>query len=129
MAFGPGSDAVVTLGGTDISEFLSGGDFETERETKELPVLGGNPQVVIILAPKTSGTFEFYYDSDVVTPFTDFMEDPTPASLACTIAPQGAGGDTFSGSILLSNFKVEFPGDDVVSGSVDWTVNGAWTRT
>lgn len=128
MAFGPGSDAVITVGGVDISEFLSGGDFETTRESKRLTVLGGNPQVVIIQSPATSGTFEFYYDSDVVTPFTDFMEDPTPAALAITVAPQGAGGDVFSGSALFTNFKVDYPGDDVVSGSVDWEINGAWTK-
>lgn len=136
MAFGPGSDAVVQVdddGGslTDISPYLSGGDFETARDTKRLTVLGGNAQSVIVQSPATSGTLEGYYDGAAIDVFQTFMEDPAPATRTMQIDPQGSGSglDRFTGEALFSNFKVEFPGDDVATFSVDWDINGSWTRS
>jgi hypothetical protein len=56
MPFSKGADAIVTLGGTDISEYLTSFEWDTEREEVRKKVLGGNPDVVFSLSPGTNGT-------------------------------------------------------------------------
>jgi hypothetical protein len=129
MAFSPGSDAVITVNSVDLSEFLTGFNFDTKRETMRKKVLGNNPDVVVPLTPATSGTMDGLLDETAIAAFQTFMEDDTPASLPLTYAPQGVSGITWAGVALFSNFHVESPSDDLSAFSVDWDINGTWLMT
>lgn len=127
--FSFGSDAVVVVGTTDISEFLSEADFEIERKSKEMTPLGGAPPRDLVGQPRSSGTWKGYVHGTPSGIFGPAMQPGVTVTEDVTYYPQGndSGLEVWTGSVVFSKYKITTKGDDIATFDVDWKVQGSWT--
>ncbi len=135
MAFKYGSNATFqadTSSGTltDYSAYVSSFTFSPERETTELPRLGGNPTAQ--LAGPITNTFEAegWYDPTLEANLYVWISETTPTARTIEFGPQGSasGATKYTAECYISTFEVEHPADAAGTWSATFVSDGAATR-
>jgi hypothetical protein len=127
VAFTPGYDANLTVGGTNISAFTKGVKFQPARKDYELPVLGGNAVKRMVGPVATMIDIDGFLDPTVVSLFNGFMAQTTPTSTTFSYQPQGAGGSTQSGNAFVVDFQVDTTSEGPATFTAKLAVDGAVT--
>jgi len=129
MAFSAGTIATFSLGGSDISQYVTSVNISITRDINDINPIGGQP--VSRLVGPYSGTvsLEGGYDPVVDGILSAMMLAATPALQAFVYRPAGSGGGTrtISGSGYLSSYEVDTPGDDTATWTAEVAVVGVIT--
>lgn len=89
MAFSAGFDAVLTIGGTDISAYLKDVKFSPSRKDYDLPTLGGTAVKSMVGPVKTTIDLQGFIDPVATAVFTGHMTENPPVAAAIVYSPQG----------------------------------------
>jgi hypothetical protein len=129
MAFSSGNIATFSLGGNDISAYVTSVNISIGRDVTDINPIGGN--AVSKLVGPYSGTIslEGGYDPTVDGILSAMMLAATPALQAFVYRPAGSGGGTraIGGSGYLSSYEVDTPGDDTATWTAEVAVVGTIT--
>ena len=129
MAFSPGNIATFSLGGTDLSPYLTSVNVSLERDVTDINPLGG--AAISKLVGPYGGTIslEGGYDPTADGVLSAMMLAATPALQAFVYRPAGSGGGTrtISGSGYLSSYEVDTPGDDTATWTAEVAIVGTVT--
>jgi hypothetical protein len=119
VAFSAGFDAVITIAGTDISQYTTSVKFSPARKDYDLPVLGGAAVKSMVGPVKTLVDLSGFIDPIATAVFTAHMSETIPASGAIVYSPQG----TTAGlpKRTFSAFVVDFSEDTPSEGPGKWT--------
>lgn len=117
MGFGIGNIATCVLNGTDISEYCKSASFNSRREEKKLPRLGGH-QTAKLPGPVEPGfRLEGWTDAVVVGIIAPLALAADPA--AVPIAVTMMTGVAFTANVKLSNFDISADSEEPQSWTVD----------
>lgn len=127
MAFSSGNIATFSLGGTDISQYITSVDTDIKRDIKDIKPIGGSA-VSKVVGPY-AGTISLAggYDPTLDGVISTLLLAATPATSAFLFKPTGAGGRTIGGSAYVASFKVTTPGDDTAKWTAELAVAGTIT--
>jgi hypothetical protein len=113
--FNHGNVAHFTLGGTDLSQYVTSVSTDLQREIKDVRPIGGNA-VSKVVGPY-SGTIscEAGYDPALDAILSPIFLAATPTSSTFSHQPSGTGGGTraIAGNALLASYRVDDSGSDV----------------
>lgn len=130
MAFRYGNIATVELDNaigtlTDYSGYLSSASMSSERETTDLPRLGGNQTAQLAGGPATTFEIEGYFDPtlDAILGAWALAADQTAKSFR--YGPQGSasGAVKYEAEVFLSEYSPETSADDAGTFSATLLVN------
>lgn len=132
MAFIHGKNTSFSINGKDISAFLDNVDFNNVTDTAETSTFGATAKTYI--GGLTDATFSISGKWDpTVTTGPDAVLDALVGAAATTFiyGPQGttAGQIKYTGSAILTSYKITSPIGGVVTLSADFQPSGAITRT
>jgi hypothetical protein len=132
MAFVHGSKSSFNINAKDISAFLDNVDFSNAVDTAETSTFGSTSKTYI--NGLTDATFSIAGKWDpTATTGPDAVLDALVGAAASTFiyGPQGttAGMVKYTGSAILTSYKVTGPIGGVVSLTADFQCSGAITRT
>ena len=124
----------VTAGGvlTDMSQYISNVELESERDTNKLARGGGFAKASLVAGVEHSGTIDFWYDPVIVNCLRSHMDQTTTVvSATMTWRPQGTGAGLpeRTAEVFLSNLSEQTNADDPAQGSCDFEIDGAITTT
>lgn len=129
MPFSSGNIATFSLGGTDISAYVTSVKFSLERNITDINPIGGS--AISKLVGPYGGTIsvEGGYDPVVDAVLSAMMLATTPALQAFVYRPAGAGGGTrtLSGNCYVATYEVDTPGDDTATWTMDLPIVGTVT--
>jgi hypothetical protein len=89
VPFAPGFDAVLTVGGTDISQYVKDVKFSPSRKETPLPVIGGNPVKHIVGPVTTTLDIQLFNDPVPANIFGAKMAETVPVAVAVVWSPMG----------------------------------------
>jgi hypothetical protein len=112
MAFASGNVATIVVDGNDISQYVSNVSVSYERDTQDLPRLGGNAVARLVGPYAVSISGEGWYDPAVDTILDALITAANPTGFTVTVTGQPTGGTTRTGTFLLASYEPEFPADD-----------------
>lgn len=129
MAFSSGNIATFSLGGNDLSAYITSVNVSISRDINDINPIGGN--AVSRLVGPYSGTLsiEGGYDPAVDAILSAMMLAATPATQVFVYRPAGSGAGTraIGGSGYLSSYEVDTPGDDTATWTAEVAVVGVIT--
>jgi hypothetical protein len=129
MPFSSGNIATFSLGGNDLSPYVTSANISIERNINEINPIGG--LAVSKLVGPYSGTIslEGGYDPAVDAILSAMMLAAVPALQVFAYRPAGSGAGTrvIGGSGYLASYEVDTPGDDTATWSAEVAVVGAIT--
>lgn len=127
MAFSPGYVATCSIGGVDISAFLSDVKFSPARKQDDLPVLGGGAVSVIVGPVKTEIDLSGFIDPTVTAVFTAHMNESTPTTAAFDYRPQGGTAPKRTGVGYIAMYDEDTPSEGPGKWTAKLHVNGLVT--
>lgn len=127
MPFNSGNVAQFTLGGTDISQYVTSVSVNMERDIKDVAPIGGSAVSKVVGAYSGTVSLEGGYDPALDAVVSALMLAATPATSAWTHRPSGTGGRTISGNAFVASFRVDTPGDDTATWRAELAVAGVIT--
>lgn len=129
MPFSFGNIATFSLGGNDISQYVTSVTISLERDITDISPIGGS--AISKLVGPYGGTLsvEGGYDATVDAILSAMMLAATPASQAFVYRPAGSGGGTrtLSGNCYVASYEIDTPGDDTATWSMELAIVGAVT--
>lgn len=129
MPFNSGNIATFSLGGNDLSAYVTSVNISFERNINEINPLGGNAVAKLVGPYSATVSLEGGYDPAADAILSAMMLAATPATQAFVYRPAGSGGGTraISGSGYLSSYEVDTPGDDTATWTAEVAVVGTIT--
>jgi len=129
MPFNSGNIATFSLGGSDISAYVTSVKLSIQRDTNDIKPIGGSAVSTLVGPYATTISLEGGYDPAVDAILSGMMLAATPALQAFAYRPAGSGGGTrtLSGSGYLSSYEVDTPGDDTATWTAEVAVVGTVT--
>ncbi len=127
MAFNSGNIATFSLGGTDISAFVTSVKVDIKRDMKAIMPIGGAPTTNTVGAYSGTITLDGGWDPTPDALLSGLILAATPATSAFLHKPAGAGGRTIAGSAYVSDYSVTTPGDDTAKFTATLAVTGTIT--
>jgi len=129
MPFSPGTIATFSLGGSDISQYVTSVNISIERDINDINPIGGQPVSKLVGPYSATISLEGGYDPVVDGILAGMMLAATPALQTFTYRPAGSGGGTrtISGSGYLASYEVDTPGDDTATWTAEVAVVGTIT--
>lgn len=124
MAFSSGSIATFSLGGTDISAYITSVDIDIKRDIKDIKPIGGSATTKVVGPYAGTIALAGGYDPALDAIISPLMLAATPATSTFSYKPTGAGGRTISGVGYVAAFKVTTPGDDTAKWTSELAVAG-----
>lgn len=129
MPFNSGNIATFSLGGNDLSAYVTSVKVAITRDIKDIAPIGG--AAISKLVGPYSGTIslEGGYDPAVDAILSAMMLAATPALQAFVHRPSGSGGGTraIGGSGYLASYEVDTPGDDTATWTAEVAIAGTIT--
>lgn len=129
MAFSFGNIATFSLGGNDISAYVTSVKISTSRDTTDIQPIGGSAISKLVGPYGGTISLEGGYDPIVDGILSAMMFAATPALQAFVYRPSGSGGGTrsISGNSYVSSYEVDTPGDDTATWTVELAIVGTIT--
>jgi len=126
VPFASGNIATFSIGGNDISQYLTSASISLERDISDITPLGG--QAVSKIVGPYGGTIslEGAYDAAVDGILSGMMLATTPTAQAFSYRPTGSGR-TIAGTGFVASFDVDTPGDDTATFSAEIAIVGTVT--
>lgn len=128
MAFSHGSVATMSLGGTDVSQYLSEAGLSEEVDTAETSALGTTKKTYVPGLEDASFSLSGMYDPTVDALLNGFKGN---ASVSFVYRPAGAGSGTlpeYTGNCIMSSYSISASVDDMASIEAEFQVTGGVTR-
>ena len=126
--FVPGSDSVVTLNGTDISDWVTASSIQSTRRITDVQPIGGNPVQKVVgpyaVTINVDGGLDDDID-DIIAPLF-YATVPTPVTFTRVVVSTGT---TTSASVYVATYNTDAPGDGYSKFTMTLGVTGAVTRT
>jgi hypothetical protein len=129
MPFGPGNVATFTLGGNNLSAYITSVSVNIERDIKDIKPIGGTAGSKIVGAYSGTISLEGGWDPTLDGIMSALMLAATPATSTFSHQPAGAGGRTIAGSAYVASYRVDTPGDDIATWRSELAVAGTITDT
>lgn len=130
-SFNHGNIAHFTLGGTDISQYVTSASTDLSREIKDVRPIGG-AAVSKVVGPY-SGTIscEAGYDATFDGILAPLFLASTPTASTFAHQPSGTGGGTRSiaGNALVASYRVDTSGSDVAGIRFTLAIVGTVTNS
>ena len=130
MAFKFGNDATIQVDNaagtlTDISAYVNSVSLSIERDSTDLPRLGGNQTAQLVGPPGTSYDVEGWWDPTADTIFGVWQLEASQTARSFAIGPQGSATSAtkYTGEVYLENYEGEFSADDPGSWSATFVVD------
>lgn len=129
MAFSFGNIATFSLGGNDISAYVTSVKISTSRDTTDIAPIGGNAISKLVGPYGGTISIEGGYDAALDAILSAMMFATTPASQAFVYRPAGSGGGTrsLSGNCYVSSYEIDTPGDDTATWTSELAIVGTIT--
>lgn len=129
MPFSFGNIATFSLGGNDISQYVTSVTISVERDITDINPIGGSAISKLVGPYGATLSVEGGYDATVDAILSAMMLATTPVSQAFVYRPAGSGGGTrtVSGNCYVSSYEIDTPGDDTATWSMELAVVGAIT--
>lgn len=127
MAFSSGSIATFSLGGSDISQYITSIDIDIKRDIKDIKPIGGSATSKVVGPYAGTISLAGGYDPALDAIISPLMLAATPALSTFSHKPTGAGGRTIGGSAYVAAYKVTTPGDDTAKWTAELAVATAIT--
>lgn len=129
MPFSFGNIATFSLGGNDISAYVTSVTISLERDTTDIAPIGGNAISKLVGPYGGTISLEGGYDPAVDAILSAMMLATTPASQAFIYRPAGSGAGTrsLSGNAYVSSYEIDTPGDDTATWSAELAIVGTVT--
>jgi len=129
MPFSPGTIATFSLGGSDLSAYITSVNISIERDINDISPIGGNAKSRLVGPYAGTISLEGGYDPAADAILSGMILAATPALQAFTYRPAGSGGGTrtISGSGYLASYEVDTPGDDTATWTAEVAVVGVIT--
>ena len=129
MAFSSGNIATFSIGGNDISQYVTSVSINIERDIKDIKPIGGSAATKLVGAYSGTISLEGGYDPTLDGILSAMMLAATPATQAFTFRPAGSGAGTRSltGNCYVASFRVDTPGDDTATWRSELAVAGTIT--
>ena len=130
MAFKFGNDATFQLDNTagtltDLSAYVSSVTMTGERDTSDLPRLGGNQTAQLVGPVATTIELEGWYDPTLDEILESAMWAATAATRSAEFGPQGSAGGSrrYTAEVYVAEYEVETAADDPGSWSATMVVD------
>jgi hypothetical protein len=129
MAFSSGNIATFSLGGNDLSAYVTSVNISIERNISDINPIGGNAVSKLVGPYSATISLEGGYDPILDGILSTMMLAATPALQAFSYKPSGSGGGTrtIACSGYLATFEVDTPGDDTATWTAEVAVVGTIT--
>ncbi len=127
MAFSSGNIATFSIGGNDISAYVTSVSTDIKRDIKDIKPIGGSAVSKVVGPYAGTISLEGGYDPALDAILSALVLAGTPATSAFSFKPTGAGGRTISGSCYVASFRVDAPGDDTSKWRSELAVAGTIT--
>jgi len=126
MAFGHGSDAVLTIGAgpTDISSYLESIDANFERAEAEINPLGGTWGSSLPGLRRLTGSVSGYFDPTLDTELWAAWNGDVDVAFAYYPQGNGSGEPKYSGNIRVSNYSISTSSGDAGKVTFDFASQG-----
>lgn len=130
MAFKFGNDATFQVDNgagtlTNMSAYTSSVSLSIERDSTDLPRLGGNQTAKLVGPPGTEVDSEGWFDPTADAIFGAWQLEASQSARTIEIGPQGSasGAVKYSGEAYLSTYEGEFSADDPGSWSASFVID------
>jgi hypothetical protein len=129
MPFNFGNIATFSLGGSDISQYVTSVKISLDRDITDIKPIGGSAITKLVGPYGGTLSIEGGYDGAVDAILSGMMLAATPALQAFTYRPAGSGGGTrsISGNCYVSSYEVDTPGDDTATWTAELAIVGTVT--
>jgi hypothetical protein len=127
MPFSSGNIATFTLGGTDISQYITSVSINIERDIKDIKPIGGTAGSKLVGAYSGTISLEGGYDPTLDGIMSALVLAATPATSTFAYHPSGGSGRTIGGSAYVASYRVDTPGDDTATWRSELAVAGTIT--
>lgn len=127
MPFNSGNVATFSLGGTDISQYVTSVSVNIERDIKDIKPIGGTAGSKLVGAYSGTISLEGGWDPTLDGIISALALAATPATSTFSHRPSGAGGRNISGSAYVASYRVDTPGDDTATWRAELAVAGTIT--
>lgn len=125
--FNSGNIAQFTLGGTDLSQYITSVSTNIERDIKDIKPIGGNAGTKLVGSYSGTISLEGGYDPTLDGVLSALVLAATPATSTFAYKPSGASGRTIAGSAYVASYRVDTPGDDTATWRAELAVAGTIT--
>lgn len=127
MPFSSGNIATFTLGGTDLSQYITSVSANIERDIKDIKPIGGNAASKLVGAYSGTISLEGGYDPALDSILSAAVLATTPTTSTFAYHPSGGSGRSIGGSAYVASFRVDTPGDDTATWRAELAVAGTIT--
>jgi hypothetical protein len=127
MAFSSGNVAQFTLGGSDLSAYITSVSANIERDIKDIKPIGGAAGTKLVGSYSGTISLEGGYDPALDAILSALVLAATPATSTFAYKPSGAAGRTIGGAAYVASFRVDTPGDDTATWRAELAVAGTIT--
>lgn len=129
MPFSSGNIAQFSLGGNDLSAYVTSVNITIERNISDINPIGGNAVSKLVGPYATTISLEGGYDPTLDGILSAMILAATPALQAFIYRPSGSGGGTraIGGSGYLASYEIDTPGDDTATWTAEVAVVGTVT--
>lgn len=131
MAFNHGNIAKFTLGGTEISQYVTSVSTDLTREIQDVRPIGGNAVSKVVGPYSGTITCEAGYDATFDAILAPLFLASVPTSSTFSHQPSGSGGGTrtIAGNALVASYRVDTSGSDVAGIRFTLAVVGTVTNS
>jgi hypothetical protein len=129
MPFNFGNIATFSLGGNDISQYVTSVKISLDRDITDIKPIGGAAITKLVGPYGGTISLEGGYDAAVDAILSGMMLASTPVLQAFVYRPAGSGGGTrsISGNSYVSSYEVDTPGDDTATWTAELAIVGTVT--
>jgi hypothetical protein len=127
--FNHGNVAHFTLGGTDLSQYVTSASTDLQREIKDVRPIGGNAVSKVVGPYAGTISLELGYDATVDAIIAPLFLASSPTTSTFSHQPSGTGGGTraIAGNALVATYRVDTSGSDTAGIRVTLAVVGTVT--
>jgi hypothetical protein len=127
MPFNSGNIATFTLGGTDLSQYITSVSVNIERDIKDIKPIGGAAATKLVGSYSGTVSLEGGYDPTLDGVLSALVLAATPATSTFSYHPSGGSGRAIAGSAYVASYRVDTPGDDTATWRSELAVAGTIT--
>jgi hypothetical protein len=126
MAFLPGYDAIIIIGGTDLSAYTEKVTASVKRADQKLPRLGANQVARLVGPPETELKINGWFDPVVAALLFPLSVAAIATKVPVSYQPQGGAGPTRTGTAYVLDYDDETDAKNPGMWTATLVVDGDW---